>query len=359
MAVKALKPAVAAIVLAFVLATYFFFLKDGKPPGYIETSGVMEAAEAELASKIAGRISWLCCAEGDAVAAGAVAVKLDAREFQARLLEGRAAAKAATEAVAEAKIAAENAAVEREAAASGVEAARAESDRAGALEKDTSENYRRAQSLFDGGYLAKRDLDGALAAYEANLALLNSARAKAKSAEANLKSAYVRIKAAEAGIAAAKARSEAAAAQVQVLASQLEDTEIISPVAGVVSYKAFEEGEYVTPGAAIYTVYAPADMWARVDIEETRIQEIHLGSRASIIPAGGGQDFEGRVMEIGELGGFATQRDVTRGRSDIKTFRVKIRTNDKEGLLKPGMTVNVRILLNEGRDAGDRDSKPR
>lgn len=359
MAVKALKPAVAAFILALVLAFYFFFVKEGQPPGYIETSGAMEAAEAELASKIAGRISWLCCNEGDRMEAGAVAVKLDSAELQARLLEGRATAAAAAEAIAEARIAAENAKVEREASASSGDAAKAEADRAAALEKESSENFRRAQSLFEGGYIAKRDLDSSRAAYESNLALLSSARARARSAEANLKSAGVAIRAAEAGIASAKARSEAAAAQVQVLSSQLQDTEILSPVAGVISYKAFELGEYVTPGAAIYTVYSAGDQWARVDVEETRIQNIRLGSRAVITPAGGGRALEGRVIEIGELGGFATQRDVTRGRSDIKTFRVKVRAGDKEGFLKPGMTVNVRIFLNEAQDAGDRDNRPR
>ena len=359
MAVKALKPALAAFVLALILALYFFFVKESQPPGYIETTGVMEAAEAELASKIAGRIGWLCCMEGDRVEAGAVAVRLEATELEARLLEGRAAAAAASEAIAEATIAAENASVEREAAASSFDAARAESDRAAALEKESSENFRRAQSLFKGGYISKRDLDAARAAYESNLALLNSARARARSSEANLKSAGVAIRAAKAGIAAAKARSEAAAAQVQVLSSQLKDTEILSPVAGVVSYKAFELGEFATPGAAIYTVYSPEDQWARVDIEETRIQNIRLGSRAVITPAGGGRSFEGRVIEIGELGGFATQRDVTRGRADIKTFRVKVRAGEKEGFLKPGMTVSVRIFLNEAQDAGHRDYRPR
>jgi HlyD family secretion protein len=359
MAAKALKPVIAAFVLAVALAAYYFSVKEGQPTGYIETSGVMEAAEAELASKIAGRIGWLCCVEGDRLEAGAVAIRLDSAELQARLLEGRAAAVAAAEAIAEAEIAAENAKVEREAAASSADAAKAEADRSVALEKESSENFRRSQSLFNGGYIAKRDLDASRAAYESNLALLNSARARVRSAEANFKSAGVAIKAARAGIAAARARSEAAEAQVQVLASQLQDTEIFSPVAGIVSYKAFELGEYVTPGAAIYTVYAPEDQWARVDVEETRIQNIRLGSRAVMTPAGGGRAFEGRVIEIGELGGFATQRDVTRGRPDIKTFRVKVRAGDKEGFLKPGMTVNVRIFLNEGQDVGDRDYGPR
>lgn len=359
MAAKAFKPAVAAFVLAAAVAIYFFYLKEVEPPGYIETSGVMEAAEAELASKIAGRIDWLCCAEGDRVATGAVAIRLEATELEARLLEGRAAAAAAVEGIAEARIAAENARVEREAGVSAVEAARAEADRAAALEKESSENFRRAQSLFEGGYISRRDLDASRAAYESNLALLNSARARVRSAEADLRSAGVRIRAAEAAIAASRARSEAAAAQVRVLASQLKDTEIVSPADGVVSYKAFEVGEYVTPGAAIYTVYSPASQWARVDIDETRIQDIRLGSRARITPAGGGRAFEGLVIEIGELGGFATQRDVTRGRPDIKTFRVKVRAADGEGFLKPGMTVNVRVFVNGEQDAGDRDSGPR
>jgi len=56
-----------------------------------------------------------------------------------------------------------------------------------------------------------------------------------------------------------------------------------------------------------------------------------------------GKAFRGKVSEIGRYAEFATQRDVTRGRQDIKTFRVKIKIDDKEGILKPGMTVSVEI----------------
>ena len=359
MAVKALKPVGAALVVAIAIAAYLFFLRDNSPQSYIETTGVMEATEAELAPRIAGRIEWLCCVEGDRVEAAAVALKLDARELQARLMEGKASALAAEEAVAQARIAAENAVVAKEAASSGKDAARAEEARALALEKDTSANFQRAEGLFDGGYLSKRDLDAARSAYESNLALLASAGARSRSAEANLRSAGFGIKAADAAVAAALARKEAAAAQVKVLSAQLADTEVLAPFSGVVSYKAFEAGEYVTPGAAVYTVYSPESMWARVDIEETRVQDVKLQGRALITPSGGGRSFEGAVTEIGELGVFATQRDVTRGRSDIKTFRVKVRAVANEGTLKPGMTVGVRIFLNGTEDAGDRDSRPR
>jgi HlyD family secretion protein len=69
-----------------------------------------------------------------------------------------------------------------------------------------------------------------------------------------------------------------------------------------------------------------------------------LGNDASVtVESRPGKVFRGRVSEIGRYAEFATQRDVTRGRQDIKTFRVKIKVDDKEGILKPGMTVSVEI----------------
>ncbi|MDD5270965.1 MAG: secretion protein HlyD, partial [Candidatus Omnitrophica bacterium] len=51
--------------------------------------------------------------------------------------------------------------------------------------------------------------------------------------------------------------------------------------------------------------------------------------------------FTGRVTEINSEGEFATQRDVKRGRQDIKTFRVKVRIDEPKGLLKQGMTATA------------------
>ncbi|HLG21964.1 MAG TPA: hypothetical protein VI382_04055, partial [Candidatus Manganitrophaceae bacterium] len=52
-------------------------------------------------------------------------------------------------------------------------------------------------------------------------------------------------------------------------------------------------------------------------------------------------------IEVGTEGGFATQRDVTRGKQDIKTFRIKVRVLSPEGILKPGMTARARIYFGE------------
>jgi hypothetical protein len=55
--------------------------------------------------------------------------------------------------------------------------------------------------------------------------------------------------------------------------------------------------------------------------------------------------FKGTVSEMGRYAEFATQKDVSKGRQDIKTFKIKITVPDSGGFLKPGMTVQVIKLL--------------
>ncbi len=345
MTAKRLKPlAIFVAALAAALAV-FLYSRPQAPPGFVETAGVAEATEVELAPKISGRLDWLCCREGDRIEKGAVVARLDERELAARADEGRAAAAAEREAIEEARAALENARVEREVAAHEVEALRAEAEAASARFEEARENFERTEGLFNEGFVSRRDMDAAKAAYDSSRALLESARSRQRSAEANIRNADVRIRAAETRIAASRARLGQAEAQVRALEARLEDAVLASPIAGIVSYKAFEAGEYVNPGDVIYTVYDPDDIWARVDIPETDIHDISIGSRAEVTLIGGDRTFPGEVVEIGQLGGFATQRDVTRGRLDIKTFRVRIGLGDTGGAIKPGMTVVARIYL--------------
>jgi hypothetical protein len=59
----------------------------------------------------------------------------------------------------------------------------------------------------------------------------------------------------------------------------------------------------------------------------------------------------GRVMAIGQEGQFATERDVRRGRQDIRTFYVKVRVLQASDTLKPGMTAQVSFSLKDGINA--------
>jgi RND family efflux transporter MFP subunit len=185
---------------------------------------------------------------------------------------------------------------------------------------------RRMRQLFAEKIVSERERDNAETALE-------QARASVKSAEANLK----------------------------FFTDQLADTEIRSPIDGVVVHKALEVGEWVTPGTPILTVDDLSTLWARVDVPETDLDAIYLGKAAKVtLPGGPPQVFSGRVMAIGQEAQFATERDVRRGRQDVRTFYVKVRLLQADGQPKPGMTAEVSFARPGHGDepARDRSERP-
>jgi RND family efflux transporter MFP subunit len=151
-----------------------------------------------------------------------------------------------------------------------------------------------------------------------------------------------------------------AQANVKLYADQLVDTEIKAPVDGVIVSKALEVGEWVTPGVPILTVDDLSTIWARVDVEETDLGSLYIGKSAQIqLPTQPPQTFTGRIMAIGQEGQFATERDVRRGRQDIRTFYVKVQVLQADGQLKPGMTAEVTFPRNDGtRVTSNTDQRP-
>ncbi len=151
-----------------------------------------------------------------------------------------------------------------------------------------------------------------------------------------------------------------AQANVQLYADQIIDTEIKSPVDGVIVSKALEVGEWVTPGVPVLTVDDLSTIWARVDVEETDLNSLYIGKAAQVeLPTTPPQIFSGRVMAIGQEGQFATERDVRRGRQDIRTFYVKVQVLQAEGELKPGMTAEVTFPRTDGtRVTSNTDQRP-
>ena len=190
MAVKPFKPLALLVAALFAaLAVYYFFFRAEKEPDLIETTGVIEATEAAIAPKTAGRIEWACCEEGEGIEAGAVALRLDKKELEARLAEAHAAAATATAAIGEADAALKNAIEEHRSASHEVAAANFLAQKATALMNKAKYDLDRAKGLYDEGYLPQKDFDAAYAAYEATQAELSSAVYKEQSAVAKDKAA--------------------------------------------------------------------------------------------------------------------------------------------------------------------------
>jgi HlyD family secretion protein len=135
---------------------------------------------------------------------------------------------------------------------------------------------------------------------------------------------------------------DAAAAQRKRADVRLAYSEVRAPVDGIVDVRVAREGEVINPGQAIVTLINPDDLWVRADIEETYIDRIRLGDELKVrLPSG--EERVGTVFYRAMDGSFATQRDVSRTKRDIRTFEIRLRLDNKDRRLAVGMTTYIEL----------------
>jgi HlyD family secretion protein len=142
------------------------------------------------------------------------------------------------------------------------------------------------------------------------------------------------------GVLAAQRQQAAGSAETTKADVRLGYSEIRAPIAGIVDVAAARAGEIVNPGQPIVTLINPDDLWVRADVEESYIDRIKLGDSLTVrLPSGDVR--RGAVFFRGVDAGFATQRDVSRTKRDIKTFEIRIRVDNRDRHLATGMTAYV------------------
>ena len=133
-----------------------------------------------------------------------------------------------------------------------------------------------------------------------------------------------------------------AIAQKNQAAVRLGYTNVYAPVTGTVSVRAARQGEVVNIGAPIVTIVDLTDTWVRAAIPETYADHIGYGDVLRVrLP--GGTITSGKVFFKGVEGDFATQRDVSRRKRDIRTIVLKVRLDNPKGAFVPGMTAEVLV----------------
>ena len=101
-----------------------------------------------------------------------------------------------------------------------------------------------------------------------------------------------------------------------------------------------KQGEVVAQGSPIVVVVDVDHLWVRADVEESYIDSIQFGEKMRVrLPSG--NILEGPVIFKGVESDFATQRDVSRTKRDIKTFAIKVSVPNPEHRLFTGMTATV------------------
>ncbi|HHT9109749.1 MAG TPA: HlyD family secretion protein [Candidatus Brocadiaceae bacterium] len=338
----------ATIFFLLIIALTIIFIQKGRRSESIRTAGIVEGIEVNISSKVAGRISYLRCKEGDAVRKGNTIVKLEAQDLQASVRQASAGidkAKANIRVSLSAIVSSKAALASAEA---DIASAEADMEKYRVQREESKREMDRAKSLFEREVIPQETLDITVANYDVAVASHNASEAKLTTAYSKRDAARAQLNMAESQLFLAKAGLRESEAILLYNRVKLADTIIKSPLSGTVVFKALEKGETVSPGTTMLTIVDMNNLYVRVDIEETLVDIIMLDAVATIRTEGESKRvFKGRVSEIGRYAEFATQRDVLRGRQDIKTFRVKIDIDDPAGILKPGMTVEAEIMKGE------------
>jgi HlyD family secretion protein len=333
-----------SIVFVIALSIYLVTTPRGND---IPLTGVIDGNEVIVSPQITGRLVKLTVDEGSEVKQGDLIAELDPAELQANVAATKANVAMLESSVQEAQHNVlwtndqTDASLDQAHAVATSTAAQLEQAKAN-LWRDQAD-FDRIKMLFDKGEISAQDRDHAEANVrisEANVkALEDNVRAQQAAqnvAQANRKQVDIRKSAVSTTIAQLE---QARAASVQV-ATQLGYTKIYAPIDGIVSVRVAKQGEVVSQGSPIVVVVDMDHLWVRADVEESYIDSIQFGQKMRIrLPSG--DILEGQVFFKGVENDFATQRDVSRTKRDIKTFAIKLSVPNPERRLFTGMTATV------------------
>jgi HlyD family secretion protein len=332
------------VIFTIAVVAYYFTTPRGTD---IPLIGVVDGNEVIVSPQMTGRIIALNVDEGSAVKKGDLIAVLDSTELEANLAATKANVTSLEEQVNEANH--NYTWTNGQTDASLIEAserrifAEAQLEPARAQLKRDQDDLRRMQQLFDKGEVSAQDRDHAEAAVrisQANATALEQA-IKAQTAAVNVAQANrIQVDARKSAISTTMAQLEQARATEAQMATQLGYTKIYAPLDGIVSVRVAKQGEVVAIGSPIVVVVDVDHLWVRADVEETYIDSIVIGQKLRVqLPSGA--ITEGPVIFRGVENDFATQRDVSRTKRDIKTFAVKVAIPNPDRRLFTGMTATV------------------
>jgi membrane fusion protein (multidrug efflux system) len=153
----------------------------------------------------------------------------------------------------------------------------------------------------------------------------------------------------QAELQARNAEVRRAVAVLADLRRKLQLTVIRSPVTGVVVKKSANRGEVTQIGQPIYMIVDSSRFWVEANIEETEIRFVQPGRSVTIqVDSYPDREFVGEVIEVGgatvsEFSLFNPQKLTGQFIKSTQRLPVKISVDNKDGLLKVGMLVVVRI----------------
>ncbi|KQO66969.1 hemolysin D [Methylobacterium sp. Leaf89] len=307
-----------------------------------------------LAAKIPGYLAAVPVVNGQMMHRGDVIARIDDGDY--RLAAQAAHDKLVTQQAAIARIARQVEAAQAQMlqASAQIDANRADAVRATA-------DYARQQQLEKVDFVAKARIEQARADRDRTDAAVKGAEAALVAMRANVEVLRAQGKEAE-GLAAELRTAEARAAR------DLDFTTIRAPFDGVIGNKAAEAGAYVSPGSRIAALVPLESVRIDANFKETQVERMHPGQRVHIaVDAYPDRDIVGELESLSPASGSVFSLlppDNATGNFTKIVQRLPVRVHvpadvARAGLLRPGLSVTVRVDTRENAETAARDDRLR
>src|ERR1700752_412765 len=371
---------------AIILAGFYFGSDDSSTPQYLTarvergnlrntgtaTGALQAVTTVQVGSQASGTISALYADFDSTVKKGQVVAQLDPSTAKAQVDQARANLQNARAGLANAQAAVVNSragvsdAKARNLAAqstvqnnqAGVSAAEANVAVLKAQQDDALSLLKQQESLLKAGVIAQRDYDVAQTAYRTAEARYNQAVSQLNQAKLTEQSASTAgIAQSQATVAQSQAQVQQSQAQVQQAAAQVQQaqaalslaevnlshTTITSPIDGIVVSRDVNVGQTVAASLSAPTLFTIANdltqMQVIANIDQADIGLVEQAKSVKFsVDAFPGKDFEGKIEEM--------RLNPVNGQN-VVTYNVVINVANPEQQLKPGMTANLTITIDE------------
>jgi RND family efflux transporter MFP subunit len=291
---------------------------------------IIPRTQVELAFKVGGYVDALRkvrgvdgkmrdIQEGDRISVGTVLARVRQSDYQVKFNEAESQASEARSSIDVSK-------AQYEEAVSGIASSKAQLVETEAAYVKAKLDFDRAENLFASHSMTKADYDSAKAQYDMTSAKVAAARSQVQVIQAKADSA-------KANIDVVHAKSKGAQAVVQEKQIPLHDTELKSPLNGLVLEKSIEKGTLVSSGDKAFVVADTSSVKAVFGVADIALAEMKLGSKLSVesesMP---GKEFQGQITSV-----------FPAADSKNRAFNVEVTIANPDYLLRPNMIVSLRV----------------
>jgi HlyD family secretion protein len=320
----------AGALIAGGLGYWLFFESSHGAKDSLRLMGHIEATETNLGFKVPGKISAIHFEEGQVIKPGQVAAELESEDLRQEV------------AVAAARVEAAQANLEKLEAGfrfQEVREAQATVSQAKADYDDKKKDFERMQNLFQRRVVSASTRDRAEAAYLMAKAALHKAEQQHDLRRSGFRKEEIAL---------GRAEFEQAKAGLELAKTRLGYAIIRSPVNGVVLSRPAEPGQVAAVGATTLVLGDLDNAYFEGWIPETDLARVTYDQKATITTdTYPGRKYAGWVSYVSSKAEFTPKTVETYKERVTLVYRTKIRVDNPNYELKPGMPAEAVIYFNQ------------